>query len=254
MASDAQDIRALLKGSAEEPKAGSLASSKDASPAALPPLSAAGRPTQQLLPGGGGSADAGSRPGSSPASTDSGEMGDVAVHAQHAQHAQQRRLPGFSRQLAVMFWRTWTDIIRNPTLLRLHVGMAALMGVTTGLVFWQLEPNNVGVQNRMGGTFFALAFLGFTSLTTVDLLINERAVAVREVRGGYYKPTTYLMAKLALDASECCCGGRQGAPPSVFAAEALGNAAGGDGAARVMMKHFSLGSHVTRACPHSLSL
>lgn len=27
-----------------------------------------------------------------------------------------------------------------------------------------------GVQNRMGGTFFALAFLGFTSLTTGGLI------------------------------------------------------------------------------------
>lgn len=28
------------------------------------------------------------------------------------------------------------------------------------------SPCTAGVQNRMGGTFFALAFLGFTSLTT----------------------------------------------------------------------------------------
>ncbi|KFM27108.1 ATP-binding cassette sub-family G member 2 [Auxenochlorella protothecoides] len=103
-------------------------------------------------------------------------------------------------KLAVMTWRTAIDILRNPTLLRLHLGIGLLMGVVTGLVFWQLDDSNVGVQNRMGGTFFALAFLAFTSLTTVDLLINERAVVAREVRGGYYRPSAYLLSKLTLDA------------------------------------------------------
>ena len=54
----------------------------------------------------------------------------------------------------------------------------------------------------MGGTFFALAFLAFTSLTTVDLLLNERQVVAREVRGGYYSPISYLISKLTLDAGE----------------------------------------------------
>lgn len=109
------------------------------------------------------------------------------------------RRPGFSRQLAVMTWRTGVDILRNPTLLRLHLGIALLMGLATGAVFWQLDSSNVGVQNRMGGTFFALAFLAFTSITTVDLLILERAVVIREVRGGYYRPSAYLLSKLTLD-------------------------------------------------------
>ncbi|KAK2079440.1 hypothetical protein QBZ16_003132 [Prototheca wickerhamii] len=109
------------------------------------------------------------------------------------------RRPGFSRQLAVMTWRTGVDILRNPTLLRLHLGIGLLMGLATGAVFWQLDSSNVGVQNRMGGTFFALAFLAFTSITTVDLLILERAVVVREVRGGYYRAAAYLLSKLTLD-------------------------------------------------------
>lgn len=34
----------------------------------------------------------------------------------------------------------------------------------------------------------------------VDLLINERQVVTREVRGGYYHPSAYLLSKLTLDA------------------------------------------------------
>lgn len=113
--------------------------------------------------------------------------------------SQQSARPGFARQLAVMFWRTWIDIIRNPILLALHVCISVFVGVIVGAIFFNLSEDSIGVQNRMGGTFFALAFLAFTSLTTVDLLMNERSVVMREVRSGYYRPTTYLLSKLALD-------------------------------------------------------
>lgn len=106
---------------------------------------------------------------------------------------------GFSRQLAVMFWRTFVDIIRNPTLLLLHIGISTVAGVLVGAIFFQLGYDSIGVQNRMGATFFALAFLAFTSLTTVDLLMDERRVVMREVRAGYYQPSAYLLSKLALD-------------------------------------------------------
>lgn len=36
----------------------------------------------------------------------------------------------------------------------------------------------------------------------VDLLITERQVVTREVRGGYYSPSAYLLSKLTLDARE----------------------------------------------------
>ena len=103
------------------------------------------------------------------------------------------------RELSVMFWRTLVDIIRNPTLLFLHVALATCTGVVTGAIFYDLDKTSVGVQNRMGGTFFALAFLAFTSLTTVDLLMNERTVVLREVRSRFYRPSSYLISKIALD-------------------------------------------------------
>lgn len=103
------------------------------------------------------------------------------------------------RELSVMFWRTLVDIIRNPTLLTLHVVLSTCTGVVTGAIFYELDDTSVGVQNRMGGTFFALAFLAFTSLTTVDLLMNERTVVMREVRSKFYRPSSYLISKIALD-------------------------------------------------------
>lgn len=109
------------------------------------------------------------------------------------------RSVGWARQLSIMFWRTYIDIVRNPTLLKLHILIGIVVGVIIGVIFHKFEPTSSGVQNRMGSTFFALAFLAFTSLTTVDLLMNERDVVMREVRSGYYNPAAYLLSKLTLD-------------------------------------------------------
>ena len=109
------------------------------------------------------------------------------------------RSAGWARQLSIMFWRTYVDIIRNPTLLKLHIFIAVLVGVIIGVIFHEFQPTSSGVQNRMGSTFFALAFLAFTSLTVVDLVMNERSVVMREVRSGYYNPIAYLISKLTLD-------------------------------------------------------
>ena len=43
-----------------------------------------------------------------------------------------------------------------------------------------LSPSSTtGAQNRVGGMFFVLAFFGFTSLTTIDLLMSERRLVAR---------------------------------------------------------------------------
>ncbi|KAL4457602.1 hypothetical protein ABPG75_012467 [Micractinium tetrahymenae] len=134
------------------------------------------------------------------AGADQGGGGKGAPSAAPSGRQPHRRKARYGRQLSVMFWRTLTDIVRNPALLLLHCVVALVMGLITGLTFYNSDMTNIGVQNRMGGTFFVLAFLAFTSLTTVDLLITERQVVTREVRGGYYNPSAYLLSKLTLDA------------------------------------------------------
>lgn len=107
---------------------------------------------------------------------------------------------GLSRQLAVLFWRALMDIIRNPTLLLLHWVMGLLMGLFGGCIFFGVGLDISGAQDRLGAIFFSLAFFAFTSLTTVDLIMNERRIVSREVRGGYYSPATYYVTKAVLDA------------------------------------------------------
>ena len=51
------------------------------------------------------------------------------------------------------------------------------------------------VRGGAGAVFFSLVFLALTSLTTVDLLVNERGLVVKETLGGYYRPISYYLSK-----------------------------------------------------------
>jgi len=131
-------------------------------------------------------------------------LGDTSdVSFKEGTVASQRGCSVFSRnfgKLAVLVWRGFVDIVRNPSLLLSHVVVSIVIGLMCGIIFWDAGLDITGAQNRLGGIFFLLAFLGFSSLTTIDLFHSERDIAVREIKAGYYSPFVYLTSKLVLDA------------------------------------------------------
>ena len=98
-----------------------------------------------------------------------------------------------------MFWRTFIDILRNPTLLLLHAVLAALVGLAVGVVFHNVDLTLAGVQNRLGAVFFVLAFFGLTAITTVDLLLTTRQVVRRELKARYHGSLSWFCATVLLD-------------------------------------------------------
>lgn len=104
-----------------------------------------------------------------------------------------------ARELATLAWRTILDMTRNPSLILLHWLLALGMGIFAGCVFYQVGLDTSGAQNRAGGLIFCLAFFGFTSLTTVDGVFQEKTIVSREVDSGYYRKWTYVISKLMLD-------------------------------------------------------
>lgn len=102
--------------------------------------------------------------------------------------------------IRILLWRGFVDIFRNPALLTAHVTVAVLIGLFCGSIFYHADLTVDGAQNRLGAAFFILAFLGFWSLTTIDLLHEERSTIARETSGGYYNAYVYLFSKILLDA------------------------------------------------------
>lgn len=97
-------------------------------------------------------------------------------------------------------WRALLDVWRNWSMLIMTALVATMFGVFVGLVFWKLEDGIAGVQNRAGAIFFTLVFLDLLAVTSIDSLLNERAVIRKEVRLGYYPAMLYMVAKTLVDA------------------------------------------------------
>jgi ATP-binding cassette subfamily G (WHITE) protein 2 len=106
---------------------------------------------------------------------------------------------GQARECSVLYWRAFTNMRREPRLLTLHMVVALALGLVVGAVFFRLDASNVGLQNRLGSMFFALALFGWTSVSVVDGLVLERELVEREVAGHYYGGVTYLLSSLVLD-------------------------------------------------------
>eukprot|EP00878_Enallax_costatus_P007470 GHUV01007823.1.p1 GENE.GHUV01007823.1~~GHUV01007823.1.p1 ORF type:complete len:559 (+),score=173.47 GHUV01007823.1:992-2668(+) len=104
-----------------------------------------------------------------------------------------------SRQIGVLFWRGMLDMLRNPLLTAFHAVGGLVLGVLVGVIFYEVQNDTSGAQNRVGAIFFALCLLAFTSVTGIDLVQAERAAAAREMQRKYYSPFAYAVTKLVLD-------------------------------------------------------
>ena len=102
-------------------------------------------------------------------------------------------------ELSVLFRRTFTDMVRHPALLKLHIFVSCLLSIITAVIFANVPDNVAGVQNRAGFLFFTLTFFGFSSVTSIDLFMTERAVFAREQRGRYHRVCTYFLSKALAD-------------------------------------------------------
>lgn len=102
-------------------------------------------------------------------------------------------------QLIVLSSRTFKNSYRNPKLLLGHYLLSLIMGLFCSYLYYDVENNISGFQNRLGLFFFLLTLFGFSSLTSLDSFSKERAVFVRERSNNYYHPLSYYCSKLICD-------------------------------------------------------
>jgi ABC-type multidrug transport system permease subunit len=62
-----------------------------------------------------------------------------------------------------------------------------------------MQRDIAGVQNRLGFFFFQLAFFGFAGISSIDLILEERSVFIREIQGKFYTPLAYYLSKVIVD-------------------------------------------------------
>lgn len=70
----------------------------------------------------------------------------------------------FLTQVEVLGGREWRNLKRDKTLLVAHVGLACLLGVFAGGLYYQVDITIAGFQNRVGSMFFLGSLIAFSSL------------------------------------------------------------------------------------------
>ncbi|KAG7928078.1 hypothetical protein KL925_001378 [Ogataea polymorpha] len=106
---------------------------------------------------------------------------------------------GFWTQLTILCSRTFKNSYRNPKLLMSHYALALIMGLFCSYLYYDVENNISGFQNRLGLFFFLLTLFGFSTLTGLHSFSVERLVFVRERSNNYYHPLSYYVSKLLCD-------------------------------------------------------
>jgi hypothetical protein len=79
------------------------------------------------------------------------------------------------RAVGVLFHRAALDMARTPSLLLMHLAVGLAMGCLVGLVFYQLQYNTAGAQNRAG----ECSFKGHSAQTACSCLDANAAPAGR---------------------------------------------------------------------------
>ncbi|KAF2771146.1 putative ABC transporter [Teratosphaeria nubilosa] len=109
------------------------------------------------------------------------------------------RKPWIPTQFLILSRRTWRNLYRNPMLMLTHYAIAIVLAVFIGFLFYGLNYDLSGFQNRLGVFFFLLALFGFSTLTSLTVFAPERLLFVRERAKGYYNPVSYYLAKVVFD-------------------------------------------------------
>lgn len=102
-------------------------------------------------------------------------------------------------RLGAVMGRSWRTLLRDPSLLVAHLGIAVLLGVLVGGLYFKSPATIGGLQNKLGGVFFILALMGFSALSALGVFGNERLLFVRERAGNYYGSAAFSINKLIFD-------------------------------------------------------
>jgi len=105
----------------------------------------------------------------------------------------------FYKQLWILSKRVIRNNLRNFYLMPLQYSLTIGLAFILGGIFWHLNLDLAGVQDRAGCIFFSLALLSFGSMSSIDTFYEERALFLRERANGMYRTSTYFLAKAMCD-------------------------------------------------------
>ncbi|KAL1754144.1 hypothetical protein FB107DRAFT_216275 [Schizophyllum commune] len=105
----------------------------------------------------------------------------------------------FLTQIEVLSGREWKILRRDKTLCLAHIGIASVLGVFCGGLYYHTDQSIAGFQSRVGCLFFVGALIAFSSLSALFNVVQARELFLRERSSGFYSPTAWLATRILFD-------------------------------------------------------
>lgn len=105
----------------------------------------------------------------------------------------------FLQQLSILSSRTFKNVCRNPKLLLGNYVLTVALGLFLGILYYNVENDISGFQNRLGLFFFILTYFGFLTFTGLSSFSLERLIFIKERSNHYYSPLAYYISKILSD-------------------------------------------------------
>uniref|UniRef100_A0A671PLC5 ATP-binding cassette sub-family G member 2-like n=1 Tax=Sinocyclocheilus anshuiensis TaxID=1608454 RepID=A0A671PLC5_9TELE len=105
----------------------------------------------------------------------------------------------FCHQFNWVLRRTFRNLMLNPQTSFAQIGVLIFLALVVGAIFFGVEKNSSGIQNRMGALFFITTNQCFSSVSSAELFISESKLFVHEYISGYYRVSVYFLSKILSD-------------------------------------------------------
>ncbi|XP_051515164.1 broad substrate specificity ATP-binding cassette transporter ABCG2-like isoform X2 [Myxocyprinus asiaticus] len=105
----------------------------------------------------------------------------------------------FCHQFKWVLKRTFRNLMLNPQTSFAQIGVMIFLALIVGVIFFGVQQNSSGIQNRMGALFFITTNQCFSSVSSAELFITERKLFVHEYISGYYRVSVYFLSKILSD-------------------------------------------------------
>ncbi|KAF2358413.1 ABC-2 type transporter [Trinorchestia longiramus] len=119
------------------------------------------------------------------------------------EEARVRRSPYRARwltQFRCVLWRSWLEVTREPTLIRVRFFQVILIAVLLGIIYFQQTPSQDTVTNINGAIFLLLTNMTFQNVFgVINTFCVQVPVFLREHFNGMYRTDVYFLAKTAAE-------------------------------------------------------
>ncbi|XP_063318227.1 broad substrate specificity ATP-binding cassette transporter ABCG2-like [Pelmatolapia mariae] len=106
---------------------------------------------------------------------------------------------GFFTQFRWVLKRTFRNLVLNPQTSIAQVAVTIFLALVVGALFFNVQNDSSGIQNRTGALFFVVVNQCFSSLSAAELFITERKIFTHEYISGYYRVSVYFLCKILSD-------------------------------------------------------